>query len=111
MKKLFLISFVLLAACSERTPEQIASNERNMRISMVQIEIEKLLNDPDSVQYDFKAVNLDNNALCFDFRAKNVFGGYVRNKVAILSDNSVVESKSGYKKYCPESANYEKYSY
>lgn len=68
MKKLLLVGLVLLSGCSEPTPEQVASNERNMRISMVQIEIEKLLNDPDSVQYDFKGVNLDNNALCFDYR-------------------------------------------
>lgn len=43
--------------------------------------------------------------------AKNGFGGYVRNKIVVLSDNSVIESKSGYNKHCPQSANYEMYSY
>ena len=108
MKKLLLVG-LLLSGCGELTPEQQASSDRTMRISMVQIEIEKLLNDPDSVQYDFKAVNLDNNALCFDYRAKNGVGGYVRNKLVVLADNSVLESKSGYNKHCQPNANYEIY--
>lgn len=108
MKKLLLIG-LMLSGCGELTPEQQASSDRTMRISMVQFEIEKLLNDPDSVQYDFKAVNLDNNALCFDYRAKNGFGGYVRNKLVVLADNSVLESKSGYNKHCQPNANYEIY--
>lgn len=111
-----LLSVILLNGCTDnRTPEQVAEadakNERLYRISFAQVEIEKTLNDPDSVQYDFKGYNLDNGAMCFDYRAKNGFGGYVRSKIVVLADNSVFDTNKGYSKHCPADANYEMFSY
>ena len=114
MNKLLLASLLLLVGCSDnRTPEQIAedmaSDLRVKRITAVQIQIESLLNDPDSVQYNLKAVNLDNNALCYDYRAKNVFGGYARGYIAVTDGGNILDTKKGFKQHCPDDANYERY--
>lgn len=114
MNKLLLASLLLLVGCSDnRTPEQIAEDMaadlRVNRITAVQIQIESLLNDPDSVQYNLKAVNLDNNALCYDYRAKNGFGGYVRNYIVVTDSGDVADTRKQFKQHCPDDANYERY--
>ena len=111
-----LLSVVLLNGCSDnRTPEQIsnddAKNERLVRMALVTNEVEKSMKDPDSVEYEFRGYNLDNDALCFDYRAKNSFGGYASGKIVVLADNSVADTKKSYLKNCPNDANYEMFSY
>lgn len=115
MKIIFIAALILLSACAPETPEERAEtdarNFRAYRISMVQIEIEKALRDPDSVDYEVKTYNLDNDAMCFVYRAKNGFGGFARTKLAVLPDNTVLYGDQTYVKYCDESARYERYTY
>lgn len=73
-------------------------------ITYGQIALEQRLRDPSSVKYDFKAINLDNGALCYSYSAKNGFGGMSQERT------SIVEGKfAGFDKHCPKGANYERY--
>lgn len=86
------------------TPHDSAKDARLYAISYGQMAIEKTLRDPSSVKWDFKAVNRDNGALCYSYRAKNGFGGMVAGETAI-KDGKIV----AFRKACPDGANYEVY--
>ncbi|MBF8176056.1 hypothetical protein [Herminiimonas contaminans] len=67
--------------------EKVAANARLYAISFGQTAVKESLRDPDSVQWKWKAVNLDNGALCYLYRAKNGFGGYTDDGTVIHNGN------------------------
>ena len=93
---------------AKKEAESDAQTARLYAISAGQIALEGSLRDPDSVKYEVKAYNLTNNALCYDYRAKNGFGGYSNGYLAIVN-SAPKEGAKNYKKYCNDSFEYEVY--
>lgn len=78
-----------------------------MGVAIGQDEVLKRLRDPDSVQWQAKYVNLKTSALCYRYRAKNGFGGYVDDG-AVIYKGKLITSVSGWNKHCAaEGGNYE----
>jgi hypothetical protein len=101
-----IIFILLLIGCGKSSPEQDASRKRLYAISFAQNAIEQTLKDPSSIEYITKAYNLDNDALCFKYRARNSFGGMVVNQI-VIKDEKVHESASSFSKFC--NGNLERY--
>jgi hypothetical protein len=100
----------LMKAASEEKveKEKIAATARLYAISFGQTAVKESLRDPDSVQWKWKAVNLDNGALCYLYRAKNGFGGYDEDGT-VIHNGKAYNSTSQWNKLCGKSANYEEY--
>lgn len=89
---------------------QQASRARLLAISGVEMAIKSNLRDPNSLEFEKKAWNLDNDAMCFIYRAKNGFGGVNKAVLAVVG-GTPYETAAAYRKYCPEAANYENYTF
>ena len=79
-------------------------------ISSVQGVLEGALRDPGSVEYIVKSYNLDNDAICFKYLAKNGLGGMTVETIVVINGEASQSAKA-YKKRCLESANYERYTW
>ncbi|MER1941091.1 hypothetical protein ABS755_10340 [Castellaniella sp. FW104-16D08] len=97
-----------LAAKTKEDTEKAAAKARLYAISFGEMAIKQSLRDPDSLQWEWKAVNLDNGALCYLYRAKNGFGGYNREGTVIVDGKSYT-SNAQWNKYCGKTGNYEEY--
>lgn len=93
---------------AKRDMEDAARDARLYAISFGQMALEETLRDPGSVDYDLKAVNLDNGALCYAYRAKNGFNGMSFGYAVIVNGVSHTTAKA-FKKHCSNGANYERY--
>lgn len=91
-----------------KAAERASSDARLFAISYGQTAVQNTLRDPDSVQWIAKAVNLDNGALCYQFRAKNGFGGYAEDAVAIHK-GKLHSSVAQWNKLCGGGSNFERY--
>lgn len=99
------IMLLLIAGFSKPSSTTNEYNDARLyAVSFGQMAIEKTLRDPSSVEWDLKAVNLDNGALCYSYRARNGFGGMVRGRAALMGGKEV-----GFGEFCPSGANYERY--
>lgn len=76
-----------------------AHNIMAMGVAIGQDEVLKRLRDPDSVEWKQKYVNLKTNAICYSYRAKNGFGGYVDDGMVIVGDK-ITSSNKVWNKHC-----------
>lgn len=84
-----------------------ARNMMRMSIAIGQDAITQSLRDPGSVEWKQKYVNLDTKALCYSYRAKNGFGGYVDDG-SVIYKGKLITSAAGWNKHCGnEGGNYE----
>ncbi len=88
--------------------ETAAKNARLYALSFGETAIKESLRDPDSIQWKWKAVNLDNGALCYLYRAKNGFGGYTEDGT-VIHKGKAYSSTAQWNKLCGKNASYEEY--
>ena len=94
----------------KRLEEEVEAREKARReihnlmamgVAIGQDEVLKRLRDPDSVEWKQKYVNLKTNAICYSYRAKNGFGGYVDDGMVIVGDK-ITSSNKVWNKHCAD---------
>lgn len=96
------------AVKAQKDIETAARDARLYAISMGSIAVKDSMRDPDSLQWIFKAVNLDNGALCYQFRARNGFNGMGTDAIAIHK-GKMHTSAAQWNKLCGGGKNWEEY--
>ena len=107
MNKIFALCAILgasaaLSGCGEPTPEELASRTRLYAMSYGQMAVEQSLRDPGSVEWEWKAVNLNNGALCYIYRARNGFGGMAQGYAVIYNGDTYHNMSKTFGKYCQD---------
>lgn len=100
---------VVLTGCGDPTPEQNAATARLYAISIGQEAVQNSLRDPNSIEWESKAVNIDTGALCYIYRARNGFGGMAQG-FAVIVDGKMHRTNKIFDKHCQvKGGNYETY--
>lgn len=99
----------LLSGCGEPTPQELGARSRLYAISLGQEAVQSGLRDPGSVEWESKFINLDSNALCYIYRARNGFGGMSQG-FAVILDGKIHRTNKIFDKHCQvKGGNYEIY--
>lgn len=93
MKKLVALSIVLLGICHEITAATIEQPDKIIVELMFQKTLRKHLNDPDSYKPGVLkfSPHAKGYAYIHEFRAKNAFGGYVKQYAGLLASTNTGE--------------------
>lgn len=87
------------------SPEQIArkaADDFRWRTAVASAKaIKGALHDPDSVKWELIHVSEDAAVVCMIYRAKNAFGGYVREHISIFGGSASREARD-WNQYCAE---------
>lgn len=83
-----------------RKAEQDAKMARSLAIAQAQILIKESLRDPDSLEWDSKFYNLSNGAMCFQYRARNGFGGMNREFLVVAKGKVYENQAARWNQFC-----------
>lgn len=93
-----------------RKAEQAAKSARALAIAQAQIALKESLRDPDSLEWDSKFYNLSNGAMCFQYRARNGFGGMNREYLVVAKGKMYPNQASRWNQFCTK-GQFEKYGW
>lgn len=69
------------------------------RVHRAALALRKSLRDPESLKFDAILATEDASVICFQYRAKNGFGGYVRENIVLVGSEPSTELTT-LQKYC-----------
>ncbi len=104
---ILLFGLIMLVGALSNHPRQIGQLQAqdNLRIDRaiaMRAAIKGLIRDPDSVRWHSVYTNYEGTLGCFQYRARNGFGGMVFKSMAIYKNKSV-----NYQKHCANQVLYE----